>query len=183
MISKDGSTISSPPQQWRQVVVDDDFNLFHNILYYIYFDYISFAPGLHDLPSELPEVCDVEEVYSVADRFILPDLKKKVLNYLSTHCDVEEFFFRVMTAEGHHKVAADLMYEEYCLENWDKIRSSQSLGSLLQKHDDDEELVYFYQWFGRMMLRNTDRWRASGALYRQRARWSPKFLEGYQDYW
>lgn len=102
----------------------------------------------------------------MADRFILPELKRRVLNYLSTNCNVEEFFFRVMTAEGHHKVAADSMYEEYCLEHWDKIRSSQSLQSLLQKHDDDEELVYFYQWFGRMMLRNTVRWRASGDIYR-----------------
>ena len=157
-ISKDGSDVSSTLQQWRQVIIEDDFNLFHTILYYIYYDYISFTPDLHNLHPELPDVCDVEEVYSMADRLILHELKKRTIDYLNTHCNVEEFFSRVMTAEGCHKVAADSMYEEYCLRNWNKIRSSEILGSLLQKHDDDEDLVYFYQWFGRMMLRNTNRW-------------------------
>jgi hypothetical protein len=57
----------------RHIRVKDDYNLLHSVLYYIYSDCISFSTE----PSRPDNFCNAEEIYSIADRLLLDDLKEK----------------------------------------------------------------------------------------------------------
>jgi hypothetical protein len=136
--------------------MNDDFDMFHNILYYIYYDYISFSkPGLTDCKSsDTPKVCDVVDLYTIAHRLMLDNLQRKATEFVRANWSFNMFLLYIIGFERSQdtNTAAQELFESYCSTNWNHIKVSESFRSLLEKDEDDEELTYFTQWFGKMML-------------------------------
>lgn len=107
-------------------ITDKDYDLLHNILYYLYTDHITFGTRVDTiLPSNLPKLCPVEDIYMAADCMLLGELKDKALRFLELSCTADNITSRVIStfAELHDEVAA--VYDYYFRENWDRIKNKE----------------------------------------------------------
>ena len=105
---------------------DEDYDLLHNILYYLYTDHITFSTRVDiSLPSILPKLCPVEDIYMVADRMLLGELKQKAFKFLELSCTPDNITSRLMSkfAELHDEVAT--VYQTYFRQNWDRIKNTE----------------------------------------------------------
>ena len=78
----------------RSIDVEEDFDVLHSIIYYLYTGQITFD----DDPSSsvsTPKVTDPGIIYSAADRFLLPELKDKAYNFFISTLDVKNITSRV----------------------------------------------------------------------------------------
>ena len=142
---------SSNPK--RQIKIDDDFDLFHNILYYIYTDCINFSSdltwsdGVHS-----PNLCSPEDIYTLADRLLLDGLKAKALKFLKLTCTVTNITPRIMSkfADLHEDVAN--MYDSYFQSNWGAIKCTKEFEQFFDNMDGDcEELARVFEKFRKLM--------------------------------
>ena len=92
----------------RVITIPEDFDVFHNILYYLYTGIIVFDTSPEDLEPSLntPKTVDVHALYAAADRFLLTDLQQKAFDFLQKTCTVENITSRVFGdfAGTHHEV-------------------------------------------------------------------------------
>jgi len=105
---------------------EEDYDLLHNILYYLYTDNITFGTRIDTvLPSNLPKLCPVEDIYVTADRMLLGELKHKALQFMELSCTADNITSRLMStfAELHGEVAT--VYEAYFRANWDRIKNRE----------------------------------------------------------
>jgi len=82
----------------RQVItIPEDFDVFHNILYYLYTGIIVFdtSPESFEPSDKAPRAVDVHAIYSAADRFLLTDLRERAFDFLRNTCTVENITRRV----------------------------------------------------------------------------------------
>lgn len=111
------------------VQVDDDFDLLHNVLYYLHTDHISFATDLvYEQPkaAHLPKLCAAEDIYAMADRLLLDELKIKAFNFLKLTCSVENITSRTMSKFSMlYKEVGD-MYAAYYREKWKQVRTASA---------------------------------------------------------
>ena len=126
----------------RQIKIDDDFDLFHNILYYIYTDcirfssYLTLSEGLH-----LPNICAPEDIYTLADRLLLDGLKAKALKFLQLTCTVTNITPRIMSkfADLYEDVAT--MYGSYFRSNWETIKCTTEFEQFFDDMDCEYEEI------------------------------------------
>ena len=124
------------------VNVDDDFDVLHNILYYLYTDQISFSTDLDASPfsKELPRFCSAEAIYAIADKMMLEDLKRKVLGFLESTCTVENITGRTMSEFASvYKPVGDL-YAKFYRANWGKVRSSAAHSQFFSSKFEEEDM-------------------------------------------
>jgi hypothetical protein len=123
----------------RKKITDEDYDLLHNILYYLYTDNITFGTRVHTiLPSNLPKLCSVEDIYMAADRMLLGELKDRALQFLKLSCTADNITSRLMStfAELHDEVGT--VYEAYFRENWDRIKNKEEFEQLFMDLKDTE---------------------------------------------
>jgi hypothetical protein len=63
----------------------ENFELLHSILYYLYTDKGCFTTFLEEKKSQMPK-CNPEDVFAIANRFQLAELKEKALGFLIETC-------------------------------------------------------------------------------------------------
>ena len=109
-----------------RVQVEDDFDLLHNILYYLHTDQISFGTDLtYEQPiiTHLPRLCAAEDIYAMADRLLLEGLKRKAFDFLKLTCTVENITSRTFSKFAMlYKEVGD-MYSVYYREHWRQVRT------------------------------------------------------------
>lgn len=128
--SEETSDKSSLPLQ-RRITVDDDFDLFHSILYYIYTNRITFSTNLsYSTHSRLPKLCATEDIYQIADRLFLSELKAKALNFLANTCSVQNITSRMLSEFTFLHEDVQDRYVDYFLKNWKVIRATEDLRRL-----------------------------------------------------
>jgi hypothetical protein len=88
-------------------------------------------------PPGVPVYCGVEEIFAIAHRFVLTDLKAKAIKFFSETCSVENIVERVFSNFG-------LIYSEiaevcglFFLSNWNSIRERQELDSYFEDLEND----------------------------------------------
>jgi hypothetical protein len=98
-------------------------------LYYLHTNQISFGTDLTDEQppaSHLPKLCPAEDIYAMADRLLLDDLKKKAFSFLKLTCSVENITARTMSKFARlYKEVGD-MYATYYRENWEQVRATSA---------------------------------------------------------
>ena len=159
---REGSTSDDTETQDFQrttVIVEYSFDLLHNILHYLYTDEICFGTDLtsnSECLQETPRLCSAEDIYAIADRMMLEDLKRKAFRFLKITCTVENITARAMSkfARVHEEVGE--MYAEFYRENWGEVRScpahSQFLSSQLEDDEmDNTELREMFKRYQRVM--------------------------------
>lgn len=110
----------------RRIIVEDDFDLFHNILYYIYTNRITFSTNLTLLtPPTLPNLCTTEDIYQIADRLLLTELKHKALDFLASTCTIENITSRVLSKFAYLHEDVEDRYMEYFQKNWDIVKETE----------------------------------------------------------
>lgn len=133
---------------------DDDFELLHNILYYLYTDHITFGIEVDIIPSpHLPKICDVEDIYMAADRMFLEELKQKALHFLELSCTPGNITSRVMSkfAKLHEEIAT--IYGEYFRKNWSRIKGTIEFNQFFKNLNDKDinEILRVYTKFQELM--------------------------------
>ena len=125
------------------VQVDDDFDLLHNILYYLHTNQISFGTDLTDdqpRAAHLPKLCPAEDIYAMADRLLLDDLKKKAFDFLKLTCSVENITARTMSKFARlYKDVGD-MYATYYRMNWKQVKTTAAHREFFAERDSEGDV-------------------------------------------
>ena len=94
----------------RVVSTEVDFHTLHNILHYLYTNQITFHSKPGKEPTNGPITVDVQSIYEAADRFLLPLLKDKALNFLRCSCDIQNVTGRMFGEFARKHEDLDLHY-------------------------------------------------------------------------
>lgn len=102
--------------------------MFHNVLYYLHMDRIFFGMDLIYKPPfsmNLPKLCVAEDIYAIADRLLLDDLKIKAFNFLKFTCAPENITSRALSKFAMlYKEVGDI-YAAFYRDNWKRVRSTK----------------------------------------------------------
>jgi hypothetical protein len=147
----DGSTDYYPR---RLICMEEDIDLVHNIIYYIYTNKIAFSTETSETNTtfgpSFPNVCDAEDIYALAHRLDLEGLKDKALGFLKLSCNPRNIIPRVL---GPYTSLYDEMsgvYADYFHRNWAEIRDTTEFGIYFTEleHDGDlEETIRVFKRF------------------------------------
>jgi hypothetical protein len=131
------------PAGKKTLTVIDDYDLFHNVLYYIYTDHISFSTNLsfdHSV-SRKPGLCAAEDIYAIADRLLLNDLKDKALEFLFSSRTVEDITSHLFSpfALLHKPVGAKYAY--MFRKNWNGVKKTMAYRQFVENMEGDMDYV------------------------------------------
>lgn len=117
---------------------EESFEILHTILYYLYSGRVFFRSGPEVIgPPGIPVYCDAEEIFAIAHRFVLPELKMKAITFFSRTCDVENIVERVFSDFGLVYEEIAKVYGWYFLSNWNNIRKRKELDSYFEELEND----------------------------------------------
>jgi hypothetical protein len=149
----DQKTDVSPQNHKRTINSEDDVDLLHNILYFMYTDRITFGTNLKTTHGTThPKLCAAEDIYMMADRMFLSELKNKALNFLKLSCTTDNIATRVMSkfSELHQEVLES--YAEYFRKNWDRLKGTKEFDQLFDVVNDDlDEVLRINSRFRKLM--------------------------------
>ena len=148
-----------PPR--RQIMMDDDFDAVHNVLYYLYTDSVTFdSKSDANRASHLPRFCDVEDIYTLAHRLDL-DLQAKVLHFLKLTCTPTNISERVLSSFATLYEEVGLAYDAYFRANWHVVQTTQEFKRFFldvadggDVHKTSRVLKKFYELFGKAVFKS-----------------------------
>ena len=133
--------------------MEEDFNVVHNVLYYIYTNRIKLST-VHSVDSKpenrAPKVCDAEDVYALAHRLDLMDLKTTVLGFLSRSCNPRNITSRVFSRFAYLYDEAGQVYDRYFKNVWRQIRKSKEFKEFFvatEEGNNSKEIIRIFQKF------------------------------------
>jgi hypothetical protein len=143
------------------IKVEDDFDLLHNVLYYLYTDQISFATDLTYEPPEkhLPKLSPAEDIYAMADRLLLDELKAKAFDFLDRTCTVENITARIFSKFSMlYKEIGDI-YVTYFCNNWEQVKTAKAYEEFFVEKEeaDTNDFIEFFRRY--RVLMEDDMWR------------------------
>jgi hypothetical protein len=140
-----------------KINTEDNYDILHNILYYIYTDRIIFGTRDGVCPSKnLPKICSAEDIYETADRMMLDKLRLKAFEFLGVTCDKHNITSRVMSkfADVHPKVAK--LYDDYFQKHWESIKGTEEFKQAFTEVEGDfEEFQRRHEKFMNLMMKAT----------------------------
>jgi hypothetical protein len=128
-----------------QVEIDDNFDLFHAILYYIYTNRITLV---NDGPGKLFDILPytAEEIYEIADRLLLDDLKKKSYEFLERTCSTRNITRRYFGKFAALYPGLKEIYGQFFRYNWRWIKRTPEYDEYFKElqggeHEEDMSQV------------------------------------------
>lgn len=125
-----------------RMMPEDNFDLYKRVLRFIYSSEISFETEATS-PEHSPYLCEVEEIYAIADRLLLSSLISLSLNFLSKSCSAENIVTRLFGSlalqhetvrkiyrDFSHKYVKELFQQGAWMDFFEKL-----------KEEDDVELL------------------------------------------
>jgi hypothetical protein len=112
----------------RIIQTEENFEILHTLVYYLYTKkvYLKTKSTLIGPPS-VPAYCDAEEIFAIAHRYDLQELKEKVLIFLRDTCKIENIVGRVFSEFAILYDEVGELYEAYFRRHWDEIRQGHEL--------------------------------------------------------
>ena len=112
----------------RIIPMEDDFDVVHNILYYLYTGKIYFCTESQPSYREMfylnsPKICDAEEIYALAHRLELNTLQMKALSFLRLSCNPRNITTRVFGAYASVYEEMGKVYKDYFRKNSSEIHA------------------------------------------------------------
>ena len=133
--------------------VNEDYELFHLVLFYLYTNRIHFITS-EELAenSEIPSTGDAEGIYAIAHRLMVESLEKKALHFLQSTCTIQNITSRTFgTFAAGHKDPTKL-YDAFFLEHWDEVKHLPEFEKFfVGLEDDPSEYVRVNTKFRHMM--------------------------------
>ena len=136
----------------RRIPMEDDFDVVHNVLYYMYTNGITFSNVTSENSSSkpgLPRICDAEDIYALAHRLELKNLQNKTHRFLKSTCNVRNITARVFSefAELYEDVGET--YESYFKDHWEDIRGTTEFNKYFSVVEEKEDLTEIRRVYGR----------------------------------
>lgn len=107
--------------------MEDDYDVVHNVLYYIYTNKITFSTVSSEDSSNKPDMprnCDAEDIYALAHRLELENLQTKALRFLKSTCNVRNITTRVLSTFAMVYEDVGKAYEDYFKEHLGEVRGT-----------------------------------------------------------
>ena len=131
----------------------EDFDIVHNILYYLYASRITFStstigPEESSSESSTPRVCDAEDIYALAHRLELEALQSKALRFLKSTCNERNITSRVLSEFASIYEEVGGVYESFFKENWREVRLTveyREFFSTVEEIEDLKEIRRIYR--------------------------------------
>lgn len=158
--------------------MEEEFDVVHNILYYIYTNRIIFStivpttkdsdpsnepivtsaagrPDTKVKPKVLPRVTDTEDIFALAHRLDLVDLQKLALAFLGKTCNDENITSRVFSqfAAMYDEVAQ--VYDAYFKEGWPRVAHSNEFKeyfAIMEEENNSQEIIRIFAKFRELVL-------------------------------
>jgi len=107
-------------------VVDGNYDVLHNILFYIYTDRLTLTLDFEDsVPGQgLPKPCDPEFIYEASLKLGLEKLKTRTLDFLQITCSKKNITERLFGWGADEFPELRKVYEGYFTNHWKDIRGS-----------------------------------------------------------
>jgi len=162
----------------RVITMEEDFDVVHNILYYIYTNRIilstivpipkdsdplnefTITPRCSDTkvrPKVQPRVIDTEDIFALAHRLDLVDLQNLALGFLGKTCTLENITARVFShfAAKYDEVAQ--VYDAYFREAWSSIvllysKEFKEYFAMMEEENNSEEILRIFGKFRELVL-------------------------------
>jgi hypothetical protein len=130
---------TTPPlSSRRQVAVDDDYDLFHIVLFYLYTDRICFTTtSEYTSKTDLPSTTDAEGVYAIAHRLMLDSLMAKALHFLESTSNVRNITARTFGGFGAIHEEVGKLYDEVFVGLWSLVKHSSDFEDFFAELDED----------------------------------------------
>jgi len=126
--------------------MEEDFDVVHNMLYYIYTNSITFSTVSTQDPwrdPKVPRVCDAEDIYALAHRLELETLRLKALHFLRCSCNVGNITARVFRSFASFYEEVGMVYDEYIKDHWQEVALTSEFEEyfwLMDKETDNMEI-------------------------------------------
>jgi len=154
------NTESPPPSpsspRRRSIFVQENFELFHLVLFYLYTEQITFvdSPSSISQISECNVVHEAEPVYAIAHRLMIDSLKEKAAHFLKATTNLGNISQRTFSRFALEHEALGAWYDEYFLEKWEDIKVREEFQGLFKDLADDmEEFVRVSTKFRQMIVK------------------------------
>jgi len=133
------------------LTVIDDYDSFHNVLYYIYTEHISFSTNLsfdHGVPRK-PRFCAAEDIYVIADRLLLDDLNEKTLRFLYFSRTLEDITSHLFSPFALlHKPVGD-KYAFMFKRHWNGVKKTMAYRQFVENMERD---MYYVRRVNKRLL-------------------------------
>lgn len=150
------------------VIIDleEDFDLLHTILFYIYTDRISFAGDVDAsrwgaIDPAMPKPCKVDDILYTAGLLGMDKLGDKARTFIYRSCTAENITERLFA-----KTSRDIsrIYVSFYCNNWDKIKRSRSDEQYFEEREAKDDLTSLVDLFKRYrQLMKHDWWERCGS--------------------
>jgi hypothetical protein len=129
---------TSPLSNRLSLPQDDDFDLFHVVLFYLYTDRICFTTSAdYTSTKDVPPTTDAEGVYAIADRLLLEPLASKALHFLESTCNARNITARAFGKFGYLHDAIGQMYDAFFMDHWDLVKQTNQFDEFFQELEED----------------------------------------------
>ena len=125
----------SSPIGRRVLFIQEDYELFHMVLIYLYTSRISFTTSSSPFPShaattfQIPSTSNAEGIYAIAHRLGLEPLKAAAFHFLKSTTDLDNISERTFGEFACEHVSVGKWYDEWFLKRIAEIK-------MLQKFED-----------------------------------------------
>lgn len=133
--------IKSTLRPRRQITVQDDYDLFKIILFYLYTGTVQFTtfPEICSEENDIPTTANIVGLYAIADRLVLDDLSTKAAKFLGDTCTVRNITARAFSKFAATYEAVQKVYDEYLLGHWEDIIGGPEFEEFFRDAEDDQE--------------------------------------------
>jgi hypothetical protein len=89
------------------------------------------------MPPTFPNLCTTEDIYQIADRLFLTELKRKALDFLTSTCTIENITSRILSKFAFlHEDVGD-RYVDYFRKNWDAVKEADEFNNFFTDMNGD----------------------------------------------
>ena len=123
---------------YYHLTTDDDFDLLHIVLFYLYTDRICFTthPDHCSLP-DIPTTGDAEGIYAIADRLMEDSLMSKALHFLDSTCNAHNITSRTFGKFGRDYKDVGRVYDNFFMENWVQAQDTTEFEEFFSDLEDE----------------------------------------------
>jgi hypothetical protein len=143
----------------RIINMTDDYDVVHNILYYIYTNRITFSTLLPEQTSQTtsgePRICDAEGIYELAHRLDLASLQSKAVGFLRKSCNIRNITSRVFSEFASIYEEVGVIYDDYFRKHWGGVRETTEFKqyfSDMEQQYDSREVNRIFTKFRQLMI-------------------------------
>jgi hypothetical protein len=112
----------------RSIHVDEEFDILHTVLYYLYTSQITFDThpdqNTGSTNGEAPKTLDVETIYTASKFYLLDDLTSKALAFIQSVCTVNNITARIFGGFAGLHPEVEEVYTKYFKEHVGEIMAT-----------------------------------------------------------